>query len=85
MNLFDGILSIHHQGSLAWHAQGGMQYGTMFGRVDLFPGKHRIAFFFDLAFPCELQQQTHGVGVDSILRVIQEQAGRFYRESLETP
>jgi len=78
------ILAIDHQLRAAWRAQGGMQNGPMFGKIDFLAGEHGFALRFHAAFACQVHQQAHGGGVDTVLRVIEQQSCRIDRHRRET-
>lgn len=61
-------------------AKRGMQDGAVFGDIDTFPREHRVATGFNARCTREIKQFiAHGI-VESILRIIEEQAGGVYRK-----
>jgi len=61
------ILAIDVDRGVAAVAQGGMQYGTMFGEIDFFAGEHLVAHAFQIHVTCQLEQQGERLVGDAVL------------------
>lgn len=55
-------------------SQGDVQDGTIFGRVDVFPGKHGISERFHLGLLRERQQLIKDLARDQVFRVVEQDA-----------
>ncbi len=68
------ILPVHDERLALGCAQGSVQYGTLFGRVDLVAGKHRIAPRFHAAFARQAAQECNGLRVEPVLGIVEQQS-----------
>jgi hypothetical protein len=55
----------------------------LFGKIDLLAAQHGVAQALDAAFAGQVQQQADGGGVEAVLRIVEEQAGRIDRQFRE--
>ena len=57
-----------------------VQHSAVLAHVDLLAREHRVAFGLDATRACEGCEQSDRLVVDTVLRVVEEEPGRFDRE-----
>ena len=81
MNLRHDVLAVHHDGCASRRPQRHVQHRAIFGDVDPVAAKHRIDSGAQPALLCKLDQQLQRLVVDSIFRIVQEDAGGLRRHA----
>ena len=81
VDLGHDVLAIHEDGRASGRAQGHVQHGAVFCEVDFLAAEHGLHALAQVGFPRQLNQQLEGLVGDAVLRIIQEQAGRFRRQA----
>src|SRR5215471_12635724 len=70
MDLGNDVLAIYDDGSAAGCAQGDVEYGSIFGDVDLFTAEHRVDARSQLSLLSEANQQVECFGGNPILGIV---------------
>ena len=82
VNLGHHVLAVDDDGRRTRRAQGHVQNGTVLREVDLVTPEHGVDLPAQVAFPGQLQEKLEGFVRDAILRVIEENARGFSRQTL---
>jgi len=60
-------------------------HGTVLGAVDRLPLPHRVATALDTGAAGQVEESLHGLPVDAVLGIVEEQVAGTNRKSLEAP
>ncbi len=80
LDLTHQLFALPFEAGSGWHAQHGMQDGAPLGQVDRLAAEHRVPQWLDTLRACEICEQHERLGLYQILRMIEQDAGRFQRE-----
>src|SRR4029434_6069202 len=72
IHLGHDIRAVHHDGPIGAVAQRDVEYGTIFGEVDLLPAEHLLGPPFEIRLSGEITQELHRLLSNAIFRVVQE-------------
>ena len=84
VDLRHDILAIHDDGGIGAVAQGNVEYGAVFCRIDFFAVEHLLHPLRHACFTRQLEQKRHGFVVDTVFRIIQSQAANLQPVALGT-
>ncbi len=76
------VLAVQPDGCASRRPQGDVQHGPLLGDVDFVAAKHRVDAPAQVRLLCQLHQQLEGLLGDSVLRVVEVDAGCFDGQTL---
>ena len=82
VHLRDDVLAVDDDRRVLGRAQRGVQHGAILGDVDLVAAEHRVDALTQARPAGQLEEQTHGLVGDAVLRVVEVETLTLGRETL---